>query len=206
MKEKYCDLHIHTNYSDGNCSPETAISRACFNELDLIAITDHDSCDAYLSLDTNFTPIRVIPGAEISTLNYHLLALNFNPFDTKMQEFLKRTDFRKPAQINEAIETTHNAGGSIGVAHFEKDMPKEGYYEGLKRFLKQGIDFLEVQPNDKWNDYSRVKSFAREHSLPLTYGSDFHCYHRGETLKKGENKISEELFELLNQGYVKIPA
>ena len=43
MENKYCDLHMHTIYSDGIFGVEE-ILKICENEkLSVIAITDHDS-------------------------------------------------------------------------------------------------------------------------------------------------------------------
>ena len=40
---KYIDLHTHSNYSDGTCSPAELVKRASDNGLSAFALTDHDS-------------------------------------------------------------------------------------------------------------------------------------------------------------------
>lgn len=73
------DLHIHTTASyDGTATPAATLEYVRSNtDLDLIAITDHDTIDgALLALD--LAPrygIEVIPGIEVSTAEGHLLAL-----------------------------------------------------------------------------------------------------------------------------------
>ena len=41
------DRHIHTNLSDGSLSPIEIIDLATKNKINIISITDHDTCDAY---------------------------------------------------------------------------------------------------------------------------------------------------------------
>ena len=73
------NLHLHTNVSDGLLSPVQLLRRAREVGLDLISITDHDSSDAYRMLPAESSPLRIIPGMEISSLHenndVHILAL-----------------------------------------------------------------------------------------------------------------------------------
>ena len=40
---KTVDLHVHSNFSDGTCSPEELIALAVKKGLSAIALTDHDT-------------------------------------------------------------------------------------------------------------------------------------------------------------------
>lgn len=76
------DLHIHSNYSDGTCSPREILTKARELHLDVISITDHDTISAIPEmLKLNLTGIKFIPGVEISCEaggdSYHILAYNF---------------------------------------------------------------------------------------------------------------------------------
>lgn len=76
------DLHIHTIHSyDGTCSVSAVLKQvADHTDLDIIAITDHDSMAGVreaLELAPTYG-IEVIPGCEISTADGHLLALFIN--------------------------------------------------------------------------------------------------------------------------------
>ena len=44
--EKIIDLHIHTNISDGALTPKEIIDEAVKNNVNTIAIADHDTIDA----------------------------------------------------------------------------------------------------------------------------------------------------------------
>ena len=45
MTRCFCDLHIHTVYSDGGFTPEKVVSYAKAAGLGLIAVTDHDTVE-----------------------------------------------------------------------------------------------------------------------------------------------------------------
>ena len=76
------DLHSHTNFSDGVLEPQQLISRALEKGVDALAITDHDTVDAYRELTTPCDTIRLIAGIEFSThwqnTGIHVLGLNID--------------------------------------------------------------------------------------------------------------------------------
>ena len=63
------DLHMHSVASDGSDSIDQLIDQAIRKDLDLIAITDHDTIDhlAYIPSDAN---IHVIGGVEVSAIHH----------------------------------------------------------------------------------------------------------------------------------------
>ena len=77
------DLHSHTYYSDGQLSPKELIDRAHNMQVDVLAITDHDTVDGipealtYQSLQKR--SLQIMPGVEISTswhnFDIHILGL-----------------------------------------------------------------------------------------------------------------------------------
>ena len=83
--DKKVDLHIHTYNSDGKYSPQEIITMAKEQELDVIAITDHDSARGIRNLKENSAgKLFVVPGVEISTKidefnELHILGLGINP-------------------------------------------------------------------------------------------------------------------------------
>ena len=50
MEQKYCDLHIHTTYSDGERDVENLLEYAQQKKLKKLSITDHDCVDAYFEI------------------------------------------------------------------------------------------------------------------------------------------------------------
>jgi hypothetical protein len=89
------DLHSHTNYSDGHLSPKELIDRAHNMQVDVLAITDHDTVDGiqeamdYQSKQKR--SMQILSGVEISTswhnFDIHILGLNV---DHKNTQFLSR--------------------------------------------------------------------------------------------------------------------
>lgn len=79
-----CDLHIHSDKSDGMFSPQTLVDMAKERGLDCISVTDHDNFDgsrlAYKRAQE--VGIKFILGAELSTVadgaDVHILAYNVN--------------------------------------------------------------------------------------------------------------------------------
>jgi hypothetical protein len=61
------DLHVHSNASDGTDAPAEVIRRACAAELDILALTDHDTqagvAEARAALPVGLT---LVPGMELS--------------------------------------------------------------------------------------------------------------------------------------------
>ena len=87
------DLHSHTNCSDGALTPKELIERAVNFQIDVLAITDHDSVKGLDSakqtiLDQNI-PLTLINGIEISTqwqgFEIHIVGLNIDPEHTQLQ-------------------------------------------------------------------------------------------------------------------------
>jgi len=77
------DLHSHTTFSDGALTPHELILRAVGKGLDTLAITDHDTIDAYQGISLSHNKIRLVPGIELSTqwetTGIHVLGLNIDP-------------------------------------------------------------------------------------------------------------------------------
>lgn len=62
------DLHTHSTASDGELTPAELVQLAIERGLDVIALTDHDSCDGIDAIldAARGTSLEVIPGVELS--------------------------------------------------------------------------------------------------------------------------------------------
>jgi predicted metal-dependent phosphoesterase TrpH len=103
------DLHIHTTASyDGTATPAATLEYVRSNtNLDVIAVTDHDSVDGAL-LALELAPrygVEVIPGVEVSTADGHLLAL-----------FVKK-DIPRNLSLLKTVEYVAGLGGICIVPH-----------------------------------------------------------------------------------------
>ena len=65
--EKLIDMHMHTNYSDGELSPDELIKLAIERNVGTMAITDHDTIRGIKTVDKSKYPdIKIIDGIELS--------------------------------------------------------------------------------------------------------------------------------------------
>lgn len=70
--DKLIDMHVHTNYSDGQYSPDEVIKMGIDAGVGVMAITDHDTLDGIKKVDRNKefikeSGIKIVNGIEIST-------------------------------------------------------------------------------------------------------------------------------------------
>lgn len=104
------DLHLHTRVSDGLATVEQVVEYAEFQtDLDVIAVTDHEDVTGglraqELAAKRNYR-VQVVPGAEVTTLNGHVIAL-----------FIERTpkSFRR---VESTLEMIHTLGGLAVIPH-----------------------------------------------------------------------------------------
>ncbi len=72
------DIHIHSVYSDGAADIPAILEHvSAHTDLDVIAITDHDTLEGSLRARdmAHRYPVDVIPGMEVSSAHGHILAL-----------------------------------------------------------------------------------------------------------------------------------
>ena len=126
-RPKYMDMHMHTNYSDGvSVSPRQLVSTCALRGMDLIAITDHDSFRGYEEAKRagDDFGITVLPGTEITTPNYHLLALNFNPYDKKFNQFIAHSRELQEKTCERRIELLRDVGIPITLRKVKRIFPE----------------------------------------------------------------------------------
>ncbi|HIE83883.1 MAG TPA: PHP domain-containing protein, partial [Dehalococcoidia bacterium] len=57
------DLHTHSSVSDGKLTPSELIQQAESAGIDILSITDHDTCEAYTNLSTlKSSSMTIVPG------------------------------------------------------------------------------------------------------------------------------------------------
>ncbi|MEC8417510.1 MAG: PHP domain-containing protein, partial [Pseudomonadota bacterium] len=99
------DLHSHTKFSDGHLTPEELVLRAHTMQVDVLAITDHDTVagldSAHSVQAKQKRELTIIDGVEISTMwhgfDIHVVGLNVN---RQCPDFLERLNGQ--AQVREA--------------------------------------------------------------------------------------------------------
>ena len=94
------DLHTHTTCSDGVLHPRGLVGKAAGAGIRTLAITDHDSVDAWeqarpVAAERN---IALIPGVELSVRyagrELHLLGYFFDPVHPALKAFIEHSIMR----------------------------------------------------------------------------------------------------------------
>lgn len=145
---KYCDLHLHTVYSDSTYTPEVLIRQAAGSGIDVIAVTDHDTINGItpaMEAAKEFD-IEVIPAieltAELNGLEIHILGYFI---DFSKNEFLEKLEVLKEVRVQRVykiIEKLKGLGvslnadavfkmchekGSVGRLHIARALVQAGY-------------------------------------------------------------------------------
>ncbi|GAA5188868.1 PHP domain-containing protein [Ferrimonas gelatinilytica] len=140
------DLHCHSRASDGTLTPTELVIRALNQQIDLLALTDHDSVEglAEARAAAEGSPLRVISGVEVSTrwhsFDIHVVGLDFDSEDPELRALLHRqADQRRrraetiaekltKRQITGTLEDAlgYADGGSVGRSHFARVLVDRG--------------------------------------------------------------------------------
>lgn len=157
MKEMFCDLHAHSVYSDGTCTPEEVIALAEEMGLEAVALTDHNTVSGlprFMQAAAG-KKVAAVAGIELSTVfdghEVHMLGLflpksSWPVLEEKMQVLLRskeESNRRLIAALQQAgydvdYETLAGATlrGRINRAHIGADMVKKGYVASISEAMK----------------------------------------------------------------------
>ena len=149
---KYCDLHIHSNYSDGTFSPAELLRLAEDAGLDAVALTDHNTLAGlpeFIAAGEN-SPVRAIPGVEFSVeyldIELHILGLFIQPKDYDQINAMLTGYLRRKEESNIALAKALNGAGypidyeavkarTEGIpnrAHFAAELIDKGYLSSIR--------------------------------------------------------------------------
>lgn len=149
------DLHSHTKHSDGHLTPAELVDRAHNMQLDVLAITDHDTVAAVdEAIDYQAQqkrPLHIVAGVELSTswhgFDIHILGLNLDHHNPQLQQRLtQQAQARELRAVKIAnklakagFEDTYEAavklaaGGQISRAHFARVLHARGIVSDMQR-------------------------------------------------------------------------
>lgn len=161
------DFHMHTTYSDGTLSPFTLVRQAQRRGLDVVGVTEHNTVLAGL-LARAFSELAggpiVIPGEEVTTGRYHLIAVGLE----------KTVSPEQP--IEQVVADVHAQGGiAIGahpVKRFQPGLaPVRAQLDGVE--LMHPLAFSPPRRGWSWDDlYTYWQESAPQ---PAAIGSsDYH--------------------------------
>ena len=154
-------MHTHTSASDGAFSPSVLLDKARANQVNQLAITDHDTINGYLegksyALDLG---IRLISGVELSAMwgktGVHIVGLNFDPehpsmtrglshqYQVRQERSLLISEKLQKVGVKNALEgASELALGIVCRPHFAQFLVNAGYVKSIdkafKRYLGKG--------------------------------------------------------------------
>jgi len=126
------DLHVHTQESDGLLSVEETVNLAHANNVQILAITDHESTEGYGKAQAlaKYLNITLIPGVELLT-NYqgkevHLLGYFKDVNHPVLQTRLKEIRQQRTALAYDMVECLKKSGFSLEWQDVEREVCAEG--------------------------------------------------------------------------------
>ncbi|MGF1910910.1 PHP domain-containing protein [Vibrio kasasachensis] len=153
------DLHSHTTSSDGRLSPEELVDRAVGFDLDVLAITDHDTVAALATakqyVADNDLKLKIINGIEVSTVwenkDIHIVGLNIDPQNPTLQNLITEQQQRRVVRAELMAERLEKAtragvyeevckiadGAPITRAHFAVWLVENGYAKTMQLVFKK---------------------------------------------------------------------
>ena len=175
----YCDLHVHSHFSDGTWSPEELVAEAERLRLDAVALCDHNTVAGvpqFMAAGQG-SSVQTVAGIEFSTdfqgTELHILALFVQPehYDTinaMMEDWKKKkeqSNIDLVAALNRGgydisyAEIRERGNGYINRAHIAAELTKKGYTESaqdaFKKLLNPSKGFY--QPPEKLLAYDIIR-------------------------------------------------
>ena len=151
------DLHAHSYYSDGTCSPAFLVEEGLRLGLDAVALCDHNTVAGlpeFLEAAAG-KPIEAVPGVEFTTeymeTELHILALLVKPqyygqITRNMEAFMQRKEQSNRALLQALrqvgldldYDTIKNAtSGEINRANIAAEMIRKGYADSVQDAFRQ---------------------------------------------------------------------
>lgn len=149
----FCDLHIHSCYSDGTCTPKELIRLAEEAGLAAVALTDHNTVKGlpdFLEAAVG-SPVEAVPGIEFSTeyqgKELHILGLfvapeHYGAVNELLEEALKRKERSNVALVERMKEQgldldywaikAKTPGGSVNRAVIGAYLVRQGFCKTME--------------------------------------------------------------------------
>ncbi len=175
------DLHSHTTLSDGSLEPHELISRAVEKGVDTLAITDHDTLDAYGEIPPLNGAINLIAGVELSTqwqtTGIHVLGLNVDLDSAAIQTAAQTQSgarLERARRIGERLEKKGiegafegarelSPGSYIGRPHFAQHLINIGRVNSMNAAFKKYMgDGKAGDVKQQWADLPQIISWIRD--------------------------------------------
>lgn len=194
------DLHVHSTYSDGTCTPKELIALAEEANLCCMALTDHDTVEglpAFFEAAKHST-VKAISGVELSSANkagqkqdVHILGLGMDYENKQFLAHLQKFQNDRLKRNQKMCENLHCAGYDITFealqalypdavitrCHIARYLTDHGYIESIEKAFSTliGSDCPYYVPRFKITPAKAVSLIKEAHGTavlahPLLYG------------------------------------
>lgn len=155
-KELLIDLHSHSSFSDGTLSPEELVNHATENNIEILALTDHDTTSGLLKFKTHAkkSGLKHIGGIEISADcpspmgTLHILGLNVTENSAQLDKLLLKICSSREERNIKIVNNLQNLGLDIdyqevkdvklstepiiGRVHIARILMEKGYIKTIR--------------------------------------------------------------------------
>lgn len=202
------DLHIHTNASDGACTPQEILDKAIDKGLKTISITDHDSIKGYKEArELNGGRIELLPGVEMSVQwkekEIHLLGYCFDPDDEEVNLMMLRQSRARRRRMAKIVDHLQHKGIDIDLDEVkaEAGFSNIGRPHAASVLLNKGVV---GSVNEAFIRYLSSEKLGAIDTEYCTLGEALHCIKKaGGVLSlahPGPLYSQSEIEELMAQG------
>jgi len=174
------DLHCHSLASDGALTPQQVLERAHANEVNMLALTDHDTVAglAEASEIASSLGVNFVAGIELSTqwsgVGIHVVGLNIDPYNPDLKialagQSLKREERaqligKKLAKLgfDNCYEGAKQIAGDseLGRPHFARYMVEQGFVEDHSSAFNKYLGAGKVgDVKNQWPEIDEVVSW-----------------------------------------------
>lgn len=160
--ERYVDLHVHTNYSDGSFAPKELVKRAKECGITAIAISDHDEVGGISEAiwAGHSEGVEIVPAVEITSScngkEIHLLGYLIDHNSVRLREDLKLFRYQRFQRMEKMLARLKDLGlkinmetirrisghGSLGRLHLARALFQQGMVdtvqEAFDRYIGKG--------------------------------------------------------------------
>ena len=222
MREKLTDLHCHSVYSDGTCTPEEIVNEAKRIGLSSVALTDHDAIDGIEEFHKAGKKhnIETITGIELAAQHnrfhreeIHIVGLGFDvdsvPLKRLMEQIAIDRDTRNHIIIEElnkhgynitleeVLQTSKN--GVLMRSHFITLLLQKGYQESREylfdKFLSvnsRAFKEIDFAPEDGAKEYEKFYT-TMDHIYTIANKVKFNAGRNHKTYYTSVAGIADEL-------------
>lgn len=216
MKYKI-DLHVHSNMSDGTCSPKELIKLAYQKSVKAIALTDHDNIDGLNEADSEASKLNVafLKGIEISSLYedgriLHILGLGIDTSNKRFLEVYTKMKKAREESVKDILIILEKQGIFIDIKVLKKNSLNEylDRYDIHKYLIQTGMS---NNAQYIWDQYLDPISYGEDELLKvkdaieiirISGGLSFLAHYNKRIGLKGFNKsqIEHHIKKLISLG------